>query len=169
MDTFKNTEKIHALIMAHINLANKLAYDKKRNLPNWIDVEDLKSSAYLGLVEAANKFDPDLGFKFSTYAYPRMNGAICDYLRAQKWDKQEDCETAVKEVSYNEMLEVVSYGLDEQAHDILKYYFIEQYSMKEVGRIIGVTEGRVSQIIKNYMTHLRQRYERSELQELLAA
>jgi RNA polymerase sigma factor (sigma-70 family) len=152
----------------YMPMAKKLAYQMKRNLPRFIDVEDLISAAYLGLVEAAARYDETKG-KFSTYAFPRIKGAICDYLRQQRWYKQEVCETATKEVSYSEMLEVASCGLDDQAHDILRYYFIEQYSMKEVGSKIGVTEGRVSQIIKGYMSRLRQRYERNELQELLAA
>lgn len=45
--------------------------------------ENLISAGTLGLVEAANKFDPSKGIAFRTYAYPRIRGAIVDELRSQ--------------------------------------------------------------------------------------
>jgi len=50
-------------------------------LPPGVDVENLESAGTLGLVEAANKFDPERGIKFETYAYTRIRGAILDELR----------------------------------------------------------------------------------------
>lgn len=37
----------------------------------------------LGLVEAAHRFDPDLGIPFERYAANRIRGAVFDYARAQ--------------------------------------------------------------------------------------
>ena len=45
--------------------------------------ENLHSAGVLGLVEAANSFDPSLGIAFRTFAYPRIRGAIVDELRKQ--------------------------------------------------------------------------------------
>lgn len=47
-----------------------------------IDYEDLLSFGVKGLIEAYYAFDPKRGNKFSTYAVPRIRGAILDALRA---------------------------------------------------------------------------------------
>ena len=44
--------------------------------------EDLESAGLLGLVEALDRYDPDNGAAFMTYAYLRVRGAIIDYLRS---------------------------------------------------------------------------------------
>jgi RNA polymerase sigma factor for flagellar operon FliA len=44
--------------------------------------EDMVSSGVQGLIEAYHSFDPDRGAKFSTYALPRIRGAILDALRS---------------------------------------------------------------------------------------
>lgn len=44
--------------------------------------EDMVSCGVQGLIEAFYSFDPTRGAKFSTYALPRIRGAILDALRA---------------------------------------------------------------------------------------
>ena len=41
-----------------------------------IDYEDLYSCGCVGLIKAADNFDPSLGYKFSTYAVPVILGEI---------------------------------------------------------------------------------------------
>ncbi len=41
-----------------------------------IEYEDLYSAGCIGLVKAADNFDPQKGFKFSTYAFPVIMGEI---------------------------------------------------------------------------------------------
>lgn len=43
--------------------------------------DDLVGAGYLGLVEAAERFDPKSEVPFSTYAYLRIRGAIIDSIR----------------------------------------------------------------------------------------
>ncbi len=38
-----------------------------------------------GLIDAIEKFEPERGFKFETYAIPRIRGAILDELRSMDW------------------------------------------------------------------------------------
>jgi RNA polymerase sigma factor for flagellar operon FliA len=54
-------------------------------LPNTLDGADLVSYGIIGLIDAIEKFDPDRGFKFETYAVPRIRGAILDELRSIDW------------------------------------------------------------------------------------
>jgi RNA polymerase sigma factor for flagellar operon FliA len=60
----------------------------KRMMPKYNDYteyDDLVSCGVLGLIDALDKFDPDHGVKFETYAVSRIRGEILDYLRAQDW------------------------------------------------------------------------------------
>ncbi len=47
-----------------------------------LQYEDMISYGVQGLIEAYHAFDPERGAKFSTYALPRIRGAILDALRA---------------------------------------------------------------------------------------
>ena len=47
-----------------------------------LQYEDMVSCGVQGLIEAYHSFDPNKGAKFSTYALPRIRGAILDALRA---------------------------------------------------------------------------------------
>jgi RNA polymerase sigma factor FliA len=50
-------------------------------LPSHIQVEDLLQVALLGLCEAIERFDPDRGMGFESFAYHRIRGSIMDELR----------------------------------------------------------------------------------------
>ncbi len=69
------------LIEAHLGLVRHILGKLVSQLPRGVDVENLESAGVLGLVEAANKFDPERGIKFETYAFTRVRGAILDELR----------------------------------------------------------------------------------------
>jgi RNA polymerase sigma factor for flagellar operon FliA len=62
-------------------IAVKLA----RELPPSTDVDDLISTGFIGLMDAAEKFDPTRGVKFDTYAEFRIRGSILDELRKLDW------------------------------------------------------------------------------------
>jgi RNA polymerase sigma factor for flagellar operon FliA len=47
-----------------------------------LQYEDMVSFGMQGLIEAHHSYDPNRGAKFSTYALPRIRGAILDALRA---------------------------------------------------------------------------------------
>ena len=54
-------------------------------LPRNVDQADLVSYGIFGLIDAIDKFEPERGFKFETYAINRIKGAILDELRALDW------------------------------------------------------------------------------------
>lgn len=69
------------LILEHLSLVRHIVGRLLAELPPGLDVENLHSAATLGLVEAANKFDPARGVEFTTFASPRVRGAVLDELR----------------------------------------------------------------------------------------
>ncbi|GAA4226185.1 hypothetical protein GCM10022254_10410 [Actinomadura meridiana] len=48
-------------------------------------IDDLQQVAYLGLVKAINRFDPDVGDRFVTYAYPVVTGEVKRHFRDKTW------------------------------------------------------------------------------------
>jgi len=64
------------------NVARKVA---ARIPPNCgVDAGDLVSAGTIGCMQAIERFDPSRGLKFTTFAAPRIRGAMVDELR--RWD-----------------------------------------------------------------------------------
>ncbi|NKZ09077.1 SigB/SigF/SigG family RNA polymerase sigma factor [Actinomadura latina] len=48
-------------------------------------LDDLQQVPYLGLVKAINRFDPGIGDRFVTYAYPVVTGEVKRHFRDKTW------------------------------------------------------------------------------------
>ena len=70
-----------ALILEHIPLLRHIVGRMAFDLPSGTDRDDLYGFGMIGLIQAADSWDPGRGLKFSTYAYTKVRGAILDELR----------------------------------------------------------------------------------------
>jgi RNA polymerase sigma factor for flagellar operon FliA len=78
--------KCERLVSQHFSLVRKIAVRIHKGLPDHVDVvEDLVQAGFIGLVEAAQKYDPDKRVDFRIYANHRIRGAILDALRDMDW------------------------------------------------------------------------------------
>ncbi len=145
------------LVLDYIPLANSIAWKKSQKTPKNVTLEDLKSVAYMALVKAASKFNPNLGV-FSTYAKIRIVGEIKDYLRSLVRDvkiKSMDNLECLLEHKESNCLVTKDYfnfifsKLNKIEATILKMYYIEEKKMKDIGVILKISESRVSQILKS--------------------
>jgi RNA polymerase sigma-32 factor len=73
----RDEASLHRLINAYMRLAISMAYKFKRY---GAPMNDLIQEAGLGLMKAAEKFDPDRGVRFSTYAVWWIKASIQDYV-----------------------------------------------------------------------------------------
>jgi RNA polymerase sigma factor for flagellar operon FliA len=73
------------LILLYSPLVKYVAGRVASGLPNSVDSADLVSYGVFGLIDAIEKFDPERGHKFETYAMSRIRGAIVDELRSLDW------------------------------------------------------------------------------------
>ncbi len=231
------------LIEEYAPLVKYIAERLSARLPASIDVEDLISTGVLGLIDAIDKFVPDRGVKFKTYAEFRIRGAMLDYLRRQDWAPRsmrrkerelaqvfrqleqklkrpatheeaaeamgltmeefnnllykarglsllslnrpsgevDDDEEARELGEYipddpdknpfellkkQEVRELLARKIDELPEKeamVIKLYYFNELTMKEVGKILGVTESRVSQLHSAAILRLR-----GLLEELMA-
>ena len=73
------------LILHYSPLVKFVAGRVAAGLPQSIEQSDLISYGIFGLIDAIDKFDPERGFKFETYAISRIKGSIIDELRSIDW------------------------------------------------------------------------------------
>jgi RNA polymerase sigma factor for flagellar operon FliA len=78
-------EARESLIIVYSPLVKYVAGRLSSSLPQTVDTGDLISYGVFGLIDAIEKFDPERGIKFETYAIARIKGAIIDELRAMDW------------------------------------------------------------------------------------
>jgi len=73
------------LIVHYSPLVKFVAGRVGAGLPSSVDPGDLVSAGVFGLIDAVERFDPERGVKFETFAVPRIKGAVFDGLRALDW------------------------------------------------------------------------------------
>jgi len=221
-----------ALIVDTLPLIRQIAHKMAMRLPSTLETRDLINAGVLGLLDAIDKFQPERGVKFKTYAEVRIRGAILDSLRSLDWaprslrKKGKDLTRTHAELSQKfgrsatdeevseamgETLEdyytlidqlhgltiasfELSAGLDDRADDqinhypddgsndphirfesqeitrilnaaieglpererlVMSLYYYEEFTMKQIGALLGVNESRVSQIHTSATLRLR--------------
>jgi RNA polymerase sigma factor for flagellar operon FliA len=71
------------LLEEHLGLVHHVARQVSRTLAVRADFDELVSAGTIGLMTALEGFDASRGLAFSTFAAPRIRGAILDELRKQ--------------------------------------------------------------------------------------
>ena len=71
------------LLNEHLGLVHHVARQMSKTLAADVDFDELVSSGSVGLMNALEAFDASRGLAFSTFAAPRIRGAILDELRRQ--------------------------------------------------------------------------------------
>ena len=70
-----------ALVHECLPLVKRTASRLAGRLPAHIEIQDLVQAGLLGLLNAMDRFEPERGFRFWTFAEPRVRGAMLDSLR----------------------------------------------------------------------------------------
>ena len=95
---------VQRLIESYQAYSHAIAAEVCRKLPSQIDRHELEAAADLGLVEAAQAFDPTRGVLFKTFAYYRIRGAVYDALRKMGWFSKTLYQQYKFEMAANEYL-----------------------------------------------------------------
>jgi RNA polymerase sigma factor for flagellar operon FliA len=73
------------LVVAYSPMVKFVAGRLGAGLPSHVEDADLISYGLMGLIGAIERFEPDRGIKFETFAMTRIRGAIIDELRSLDW------------------------------------------------------------------------------------
>jgi RNA polymerase sigma factor FliA len=71
------------LVTQHLGLVHHVARQLASRLSTEADFDELVSAGSVGLLQAAESFEAARGLSFSTFAVPRIRGAMLDELRRQ--------------------------------------------------------------------------------------
>jgi RNA polymerase sigma factor FliA len=85
------------------------------------------------------------------------------------WDVGDDCRNDPATTVSREMLtDHITKGLSREERLVLVLYYFEELTMAEIGLVLNLSESRVSQIHKDILGRLRQRFGRELADELVA-
>jgi RNA polymerase sigma factor FliA len=217
----------HDLIASQMEQVRRIAYYFHSRVRGAVEVEDLIQAGYVGLVDAAQKYERKEGASFATYAGIRIRGAIADHLRRasnlcrttiinrQKVNRAslslerrlqrvptsveiaDELGMSINEYeTWRQAFQANTLQTIEEVHDefsvwflsntgnpeeeinrtelraalrkaleslterealVIQLYYVEERNVYEIGEILDVTTGRVSQIKKAAISTLRTR------------
>ncbi len=78
-------DDVRTRVEENLGLVHHIVARVRGRLPAHHETDDLFQAGSLGLIDAAGRFDPDRGIRFSTFAGRRIEGAIADHLRSEDW------------------------------------------------------------------------------------
>ena len=141
----RDEQALHRLVTAYMRLAISMAAKFKRY---GAPMNDLIQEAGLGLMKAADKFDPDRGVRFSTYAVWWIKASIQDYVM-RNWSMVRTGSTSSQKSLFFNMRRVQARLEREAAAEgmTLDSHQLRQLIATEVGvplADVEMMEGRLS-------------------------
>lgn len=111
-----NKKQADVLVAGCQGLVRNIAWKIHQRLPKRVELDELIAYGQVGLIEAANKYDPERGFRFTTFAYYRIRGAIFDGLSEMQWFTARDFHRGRYEALAGDLMEAEAEYADEDAH-----------------------------------------------------
>lgn len=148
------------------------------------DSDDLASAAFLGLIDAVDRFEPGRGVPFEAYASLRIRGAMIDELRrVSQRSRNASAEETPRTLSLddlvdNDQLHIVGAteddihesfehedlrgrvegalaGLPPRQREVLARYYADALTLREAGVRMGISEARACQLHGRAIVNLR--------------
>lgn len=175
-----SVEARNDLIVAHLGLVKMLACRLAKRVPSQVEVGELISAGVIGLVDAAQRYQPSLGVPFDAFARRRVHGAMLDSLRGLDWaprsvrKMRRDVDAAIAKVRHATQREPSEDEIAKELHVNETEYrkMLEQVRSLDLG---AVRESRSSERQSQWIDLAidpdespYERIERAELREHLA-
>jgi RNA polymerase sigma factor for flagellar operon FliA len=139
-------ERRNQLVLAHVGLVKALAIRLAQRVPASVEVNELISVGMMGLVEAAQRFDPSTGVPFDAFARRRIHGAMMDSLRGLDWAPRSvrklrrDVDSAIaglrhrlgREPQESEIAEALDVSADEYARMLEQLRTVEIAAVRQL-------------------------------------
>ncbi len=131
-----NLESAHLLVKSHLKLVAKIALSYRNyGLP----VVELVSEGNIGLMQAVKKYNPNLGFRLSTYAIWWIKAAIQDYV-LKSWSLVKLGTTAAQKKLF--------FSLGKIKNKITKLHMrtVNSSDYKHIANELGVSLAEVAEV-----------------------
>jgi RNA polymerase sigma-32 factor len=129
----RDPEAIRQLVGSHLRLVIKIA---RSNRGYGLPMNDLISEGMVGLMQAAERFDPDRGFRFATYALWWIRATIQEYV-LHSWSLVKIGTTAAQKRMFFNLRRIKS------RLQLLDEGDLAPDAVAEVARELGVREAEV--------------------------
>lgn len=171
-------EEIENLILQNEKLAYSLVNKYFSKVKSFIEYDDLKSTALLGLVKAANTYNIDKQ-KFSTYAYTVINNEILMLIRTEKksnrfvsldneidnnityldiFDTGEDIEVDYIRLQDINKLNKYIEQLPEKLKKVIRLR-LDGLTQEQIGKELNISQATVSNLYYLALNSLRLKFE----------
>lgn len=128
----RNKKVRDSLIVQYIYLTRYVVGRVKVALPPTFSIEDISSYGVEGLIDAIEKFSPDKGARFETYALMRIRGNIIDKIRSQDF-LPRSVRRKIKDVK--------------EAQEHLRQKLGRMPTSQEIGDLLDIEKEKVDQIL----------------------
>lgn len=122
------------IVMHYQGLVKMIALRMRGTYKNYAQLDDVVNQGIIALIDAVEKFDPQKGFKFETFASIKVKGSIIDYIRSQDWVPRR--------------LRKLSGDLDE-TNNRLYSELGRQPTNAEIARELGVTTEQLDRVLES--------------------
>lgn len=83
--TSGRVEDRNEIVLQYTDLVRRIVLWFKGSYNNFGQLDDMVNQGMIALIDAVEKFDPQKGNKFETFASLKIRGAIIDFMRKQDW------------------------------------------------------------------------------------
>jgi RNA polymerase sigma factor FliA len=146
------------LVVAYSPMVKFVAGRLGAGLPSHVEDADLISYGLMGLIGAIERFEPERGIKFETFAMTRIRGAIIDELRSLDWvprsvrARAREIEQAQSRLEHElqrppteaELAEKLGLSEDELQNSLLEISNSSVYALDELWAISDASGDQVS-------------------------
>ena len=153
-------------VESNLKLALKVAYRYVKSDQPVKDSDEF-SDACIGLMQASENYNPNLGVRFSTYAYRCMSNAIINGIRKRNRTNKHfsvieeinDLEGKIIKEDNVDVVEKLISGLEGRNKDVVVSHYLEGETFASIGRRLGVTRSAISQTCNKALSKMRKSFE----------
>jgi RNA polymerase sigma factor (sigma-70 family) len=185
-ESARGQKKVHLrndIVKSNLKLVSAIAnrWYKRSVKATGVAENTLFQEGILGLIKAVERFDWRRGRKFSTFATPKVEGAIRDFLKSEfkrsKIEEPEEAKAAGKEgqeivskidrfigqrsrspeeklIGQISIKQLIA-RLPKKEGKIIQLRYLDGLTLEKIGRIVGLSTERVSQLEKRALKKMK--------------
>jgi len=149
----RDTRTRNYILMEYLHIVKCIAARIYMTYKNYNDQDDIVSCGTIALMNAIDRFNPDRGIKFETYASIRVRGAMLDFMRKQDWVSRS-ARKSIRDVNnaYDVLRDAGSPTMPSDS-EVAEYLGIEVGELHEhLGNSYAASILSMEELISNNMT-----------------